>query len=229
MRIRTITAGLLALGVLTAGCTSPGTPENTLPTRRVEEVPASRVCGGTLLDTAAVSALERLTHSTAFDPEAVKKDHGAPEIARVMEAAFRSGDGVLNAPEDGCEISPVDSSSAFPTIVVAFIALGKAPAGTPTDEPNEMSTPGVLARASEDGAKIYFDCESRRLGTTEEHPLRLRSEVQNSVRERGEPAATRHDNLTLAHSAAVAVAKELGCAGNGGLPGTAAGLPVPGE
>ncbi|MFJ5549724.1 hypothetical protein [Streptomyces sp. NPDC093225] len=226
MRIRTITAGLLVLGVLTAGCTSPGTPQN-LPTRRVQEIPAARVCGGTLLDTAAASALERLTHSSAFDPEAVKKDHGAREIARTMEAAFRSGEGVVNAPGDRCEISPVGSSSAFPTIVVAFIALGKAPAGTPADEPNEMYTPGVVARASEDGAKVYFDCESRRLGTSVEHPLRLRSEVQNSVRERGEPAATRKDNLTLAHSAAVAVAKELGCAGNGGLPGTAAGLPAP--
>ncbi|WP_432083416.1 hypothetical protein [Streptomyces sp. WAC 04229] len=80
---------------------------------------------------------------------------------------------------------------------------------------------GELALASSRKAVVYLKCSSPRFeadGSRETTTLRV--ETSNRDEPDGSPAGLRKNNLTITHSAGLALAEALGCENNAGLPGT---------
>ncbi|MEV6953901.1 hypothetical protein [Streptomyces sp. NPDC051183] len=76
---------------------------------------------------------------------------------------------------------------------------------------------GRNALALSHQARLFFDCASARLAGLEKAvPVKASVNVLNGS-EKDDPAL-REANLAMVHSAALAMAKELGCKGGGGLP-----------
>ncbi|MFD9356504.1 hypothetical protein [Streptomyces sp. NPDC060031] len=76
---------------------------------------------------------------------------------------------------------------------------------------------GRNALALSHQARLFFDCASTRLaGLDKTVPIRASVNVSNGSEE--DDPALREANLAIAHSAALAMVKELGCKDNGGLP-----------
>ncbi|MFF4643686.1 hypothetical protein [Streptomyces sp. NPDC001389] len=73
---------------------------------------------------------------------------------------------------------------------------------------------------------LDYDCVSPRVGSTPEVPLRIRLLFQERWAASKGEAVLRPDYLAIAHSAALAVAKELRCVDDGGLPARAEDLPA---
>ncbi|MFD8147970.1 hypothetical protein [Streptomyces sp. NPDC059708] len=128
-------------------------------------------------------------------------------------------------PQSTCQISGQPAKSRLATARVRFTAYSLL-AGDPADFPG-VSDRGV--RVSTREKKIVYldyDCVSPRVGSTQEVPLRIRLRFQDRWQSsKGDPAL-RPDYLTATHSAALAVAKELRCVDDGGLPARAEELPA---
>ncbi|MFG2984781.1 hypothetical protein ACGFYQ_26595 [Streptomyces sp. NPDC048258] len=78
---------------------------------------------------------------------------------------------------------------------------------------------GRGAWADADKAVVYVDCISPKLpGADGATPAVLAVRAWNRTFPQGDAAKYREANLALAHAASVALAKELGCRDNGGLP-----------
>ncbi|MEU8433975.1 hypothetical protein AB0F18_13820 [Streptomyces sp. NPDC029216] len=73
---------------------------------------------------------------------------------------------------------------------------------------------------------LEYDCVSSRVGSTRDIPLRIRLLFHEQWEASKGETILRPDYLTITHSAALAVAKELQCADDGGLPPRAEELPA---
>ncbi|MFE4916614.1 hypothetical protein ACFRCX_34515 [Streptomyces sp. NPDC056652] len=80
---------------------------------------------------------------------------------------------------------------------------------------------GKRALAGFDSSTLYFECVSSQMDGSDELPARINARSRLSGPEGWEvedTRATREAHLTVLHAAALAVAKELGCENDGGLP-----------
>ncbi|MBT2456109.1 hypothetical protein [Streptomyces sp. ISL-86] len=73
---------------------------------------------------------------------------------------------------------------------------------------------------------MAFDCVSSRVGSTRDIPLRITAVFKDRWDKSNGDAALGGDYLAIAHSAGLALAKELGCENNGELPDGAEALPA---
>ncbi|MFJ1589717.1 hypothetical protein ACIOD0_05590 [Kitasatospora albolonga] len=76
---------------------------------------------------------------------------------------------------------------------------------------------GREAVANTRWASLYFECVSPQLEKSDRFPARIRGGLGNA-KIRGNAVEDLVANLTVLHAASLAVAKELECEGNGGLP-----------
>lgn len=216
-------AGLALIGMAAVGCSS-GPPEPAV--RDVEPVRLStaQVCAG-LFPAEGGRALERALESTTFLLRDEKMNPTVGAVAQAMEDAYRSGAKIRDMPTRTCQISGVPTNSYFHTARVRFTAYSFH-AGEPADLPG-VSDRGV--RVSTRRHKIVYldyDCVSFRIGSTQDVPLRIKLMFQEQWDASKGDEALRPDYLTATHSAALAVAKELRCVDDGGLPARAADLPA---
>ncbi|GAA0281151.1 hypothetical protein GCM10010302_18660 [Streptomyces polychromogenes] len=215
--------GLVMLGVAAAACSS-SSPKPSLFATEPPKLSIAQVCAG-LFPAQGGKALERVLESTIFvaRDEELNPDVGA--VAQAMEDAYRSGVNIRDMPTRTCQISAVPTSSYFHTARLRFTAYSLN-AGEPADFPG-VSDRGV--RVSTRERKIVYldyDCVSPRVGSTQDIPLRIRLLFQDRWQaSKGDPVL-RPDYLAVTHSAALAVAKELRCVGDGGLPARAEDLPT---
>ncbi|WP_137989074.1 hypothetical protein [Streptomyces vilmorinianum] len=77
---------------------------------------------------------------------------------------------------------------------------------------------GREAHAGFKRAYLFLECVSPRLKGSEEVPVRIRGRVDLDKPWPPDTVATREANLTVLHSVARAIVKELGCENNAGLP-----------
>ncbi|MEU6882644.1 hypothetical protein [Streptomyces sp. NPDC046712] len=76
---------------------------------------------------------------------------------------------------------------------------------------------GIRASVGTKRAYVWFSCESSRLSGSEQAPAYILASVELSRAPKGEVGALQDANAGVLHSSARAVAKELDCAGDGGL------------
>ncbi|MEU9377380.1 hypothetical protein AB0D94_26920 [Streptomyces sp. NPDC048255] len=106
-----------------------------------------------------------------------------------------------------------------------FTAYSKH-AALPADLPGVGAGDAHLSVRRKD-VDLTFDCVSSRVGSTQDIPLQITVAFQARTGESEGEAVPAQDYRAVTHSAALAVAKELGCVNDGGLPADAAGLPEP--
>ncbi|MFJ2675275.1 hypothetical protein [Streptomyces sp. NPDC087525] len=93
--------------------------------------------------------------------------------------------------------------------------------GTDHAEDQRLYRLGKRALAGSERSYLYFECVSPQIDGSDEQPARIDavSRLANvGSWEVEDTRATREAHLTVLHAAALAVAKELGCENNGGLP-----------
>ncbi|MFD3720243.1 hypothetical protein [Streptomyces sp. NPDC058674] len=215
---------LVVLGTVAAGCSTGGS-EQPAPAAEPQKVPVAQVCTG-LFPAAGGEALERVLGSTEFRIRDAQKNPGVRAVAQAMEDAYRAGARVRDMPEATCEVAGEPKGSRFATARVRFTAFSKN-AADPAD------LPGVGARDPRvwtESKQLYltYDCVSPRVGSTQAVPLQIRVLVHAQGGGNEGEAGPGQDQLTVIHSAALSVARDLGCANNAGLPEQAQNLPKPG-
>lgn len=218
--------GLIVLGVLASGCSSPEPEE---PVREPRVVAATGVCGGTLFPAGAGPSLERVLESSKFVIRDEGKDVSTAESAKMLEDAYRSGKDVRDKPTADCDIDGearlVGDYKRYVSALVRFKAFSKKAWNSGVGE--KVYDEGVLVTGRTRQRSIEFDCVSARVGSTAEIPLRITVTFMNQFAEGADDeAALVNDYLLLAHAAGLSMSKELGCANNGGLPDRPEGLPA---
>ncbi|MEV7728297.1 hypothetical protein AB0P15_26610 [Streptomyces sp. NPDC087917] len=210
--------GLTVLVLVSSGCAAtPGASDEGTAPKKPEEVPVGRICGGTLFSPEGGKALERLMSANRFQLSKPGSTNGADEVAKVLQAAYRAGADVVNMPNVSCEIRgvrDVEGLGRYPSARVRFNPASKHADGSGAD------ISGVTVDRVDTSHTVAFDCVSSRIGSTSTVPLRITADfVGWGTKDRAADPAAAPDYLVVIHSAARAVAKELGCENGGGLPG----------
>ncbi|MFF8268780.1 hypothetical protein ACF059_15455 [Streptomyces sp. NPDC016562] len=181
-----------------------------------------QVCAGLFTDEGG-KALERALASTQFEIWDEKKNPDVRAVAQMMEDAYRAGRKIKNMPQPVCEMVGRPTETGVATARVMFTAYSKH-AGDPADFPG-VGDSGVRVRMEQKRVYLSYDCVSSRVGSTQEIPLRIKLLFQERWDASKGEDVLRPDYLAITHSAALAVAKELRCANDGGLPARAVDLP----
>ncbi|WP_267841740.1 hypothetical protein [Streptomyces antarcticus] len=190
---------LVAGAVLIAGCGA----DTEAPRRPAKQaiVATGDGCPG-LLDAAAGEAMERVLQSSYLIPD----DDQAVSAAAMAQAV-----------ED---LAPVP----------VCLATGQVGAGGRVGEirlrpgPDGELGKGVRVTNRENARAIAFDCESPRVWG--DGSRRVTTTFEDQWERVSRKAELGNDYLLIAHSAARALARELGCRDGGGLPEQAAALPA---
>ncbi|MGW2681175.1 hypothetical protein [Streptomyces sp. NPDC001436] len=185
----------------------------------VTRVAADHVCAG-LFPGDGGRALERVLESKEFLLRNEKRDPDVRAVAQVMENAYRSGDKIRQMPQSTCEVAASGGDRYIPSAMVRFTASSKRDAF-------DLGGRGVqVSTRQRKLVYLEYDCVSPRVGSTPDIPLRVRVLFQEQWQESKGEDVLRPDYLAITHSAALAVAKELRCVDDGGLPVRAVDLPA---
>ncbi|MGE7385364.1 hypothetical protein ACQKM2_07760 [Streptomyces sp. NPDC004126] len=217
----------LAVGLVVCAMEFAGSPgserETAAQVREPPRLSTGQVCAG-LFPGEGGKALERVLQSTTFEPRDGEGNPDVREVARVMEDAYRSGREIRWMPQAECEVRGVAQGGRIPSLRVRFTADSKL------DEFREEREPGVsVSTGLRKRVYLSYECVSPRAGSTRDAPLEIAVFFHERRDESEGAAVLRPDHLALTHSAALAVAKELRCADDGGLPARAEQLPAAGQ
>ncbi|MFG2665740.1 hypothetical protein ACGFY6_16010 [Streptomyces sp. NPDC048387] len=209
---------MILFAAATVAC-SGGTAERPAPVPTVTRVAADQVCAG-LFPGDGGRALERVLESKEFLLRNEKRDPDVRDVAQAMENAYRSGDKIRQMPQSTCEVAGSEGRQYIPSAMVRFTASSKR-------DRFDLGGQGLQVSTRERKlVYLEYDCVSPRVGSTPDIPLRVRVLFQEQWQESKGEDVLRPDYLAITHSAALAVAKELRCADDGGLPARAAELPA---
>ncbi|GAA3835379.1 hypothetical protein ACFS5L_36530 [Streptomyces phyllanthi] len=196
---------LLAVAVLLVGC--GGGNEDSSDKQPVK---AADLCEGNL-SAKAGAAVELITGTKEFQPmDLASVKRGAEEIVSDYQTGSTFED------RDACLIYK-SGTSALVDIRVRFSLDDGRFLSTSGDAPS-VKTYGMgrKALASPRKAVLYIECSSAKM--SESSPALLRGELLNRDEPEGDAEELRRANLTVLHSVALALTKELGCADDAGLP-----------
>ncbi|MFF4474016.1 hypothetical protein ACFYZ3_31250 [Streptomyces sp. NPDC001599] len=202
-------AGSLLLGA--TGCGGEGDEEGVPDDYKV--VAGTQLCGGSAVSADAAKALKVITGSSRF--EASGDEYSIEQAATLLATMY-------NTPHDRggdiCRIyTPLDTPDF--DLRVTWSQVDPDAKGSPASKFTELKM-GERTLAAADKADIQFGCKSGKVaGTGEVAHLEvgvehwaMPTEPEDNVR------ALKEAYATVAHSFALAMAKELGCKNNGGLP-----------
>lgn len=211
--IRRGVLGATAAVALLAGAVGCGGDEKSRAEEAWEQsVPPTELCGGTAVSARAGKALELITGSSRF--EASGRTSTVADAAQDLSDQFTSS---FTGHGDVCRIfTPV----GVPDVVqleITWRMSGSAPEGGPGSRYAELDM-GELAGTAPDRAFVTFACRSEELSGVA--PAHVDTDVNFGAvptEPTGDVEALKDAYATVAHSFALAMAKELGCENNGGL------------
>jgi hypothetical protein len=204
-------AGSLLLGA--TGCGGGGDAENAGKARTGNEaVAGTQLCGGDALSPDAAEALKVITGSPRFAASA--EEYTLEQAAVNLVNTFPGTDFF----EDVCRVYTPPGTPDF-ELRITWGLVGGPPTGTPAPKFTVLKM-GQLAATSEGRAYIRFACRSDRLSdatrlahieiTVERARLPNNFDVETDV--------LKDAYATVAHSVSLAMARELRCEDDGGLP-----------
>lgn len=214
-----LAAGALA-AVLATGCTAGdgdagGRDVNGAPSSSGAGVAAGAVCHGLFAGDAGkalAAALGTGTFARSTDTDSVGAAAG-----KLAEEPVAGGSAWRE--RRMCTLyKDTDSKVAELTVDAERVlpAVADAPRKAPDAAAYEL---GRRAWADPNKAAVFVDCVSPRLAGSEGgSPAVVSVSAWNRTSPRGDTAAYREANLAMAHAAALALVKELGCKGAAGLP-----------
>ncbi|MFF1411149.1 hypothetical protein ACFVX6_15370 [Streptomyces sp. NPDC058289] len=215
-------AALAALAVLVAtiaGCgSSDPEPKPSRSSKQRPEVERTEACPGLITDAAGEALMHVLQSSQVVNNAA--QTVGVAAMGKALEEAYREGAGPRELTAPVCTIT--GSVGLGKRVGEIRIAAGSAAPG----DPGAAGT-GVRVVRADKQRGVSFDCVSTRVGSTRAVPLRITASYEDKYQNSKGDAALGEDYLVLAHSAALAIARESGCENTGGLPAEAAAFPKP--
>ncbi|GGZ75913.1 hypothetical protein GCM10010371_39650 [Streptomyces subrutilus] len=208
-------AAFLVGGMLLVGCSGGAEPAG--PPEQAE-VSAGGACPEGMLNPDAVSGVERVTGTNRFQRPDAGENPGVTWVAGVLARGYAKDRGSLGG--RACEVTPSDEKNRR-RVSVSFEIQGVLQR---TGEQSESGKGyyweyalGRNALALSDRAKLFFDCASARLAGADT-AVPVAASVTVSHGSDGDDPRLREANLAVVHSAARALAAELGCKDGGGLP-----------
>jgi hypothetical protein len=204
--LATAVAGLLCLGA--TGCGGDGDEEAA-----DEAVAGTQLCGGDAVSAQASKALKVITGSSRFGTTAEKST--VARAATNLVAAFPAPTG---GRDDVCRIYTADGTPDV-TIRVTWGLADGPPTGTPAPDFTLLKM-GERTLAAANRASVQFACRSARLShSSRVAHIRIGVEHWDVPKEpEGDVEALKDAYATVAHSVSLAMAKELRCEKDGGLP-----------
>ncbi|WP_031156987.1 hypothetical protein [Streptomyces xanthophaeus] len=212
---------VLVVLVVTSTACSAGKPEVSASPSASPVYSADRICAG-LFPGEGGKALERVLGSTQFK---VRDEEDNPDVqaaAQQLEDAYRAGAAIRDMSHPRCEVAAQPGKPHVRRLIVDFVPLSRH-----IQKSEDFLGPddkGVRVSAGVKHVSLGFDCVSSRAASTEEIPLRISVQLTEQGTRKGD-AVLAQDYRAITHGAALAVAEELGCVNDGGLPARAAGLP----
>ncbi|MGW6775621.1 hypothetical protein ACWGBX_35095 [Streptomyces sp. NPDC055037] len=196
----------LALGVAACGGSDDEEPQYI----GIEEV-----CDGIFSGDTANAAERMIGDKTVSGTR-----HDALEnIASSIKDLYADGQDI-NRAGDSCEISGKDREAGGMDIRFGLYKAEDA-LSLLHGADQRLYRLGKRAAVGSERSKLYFECASPGIRGSDKQPARIYaiSRLANiGSWEVEDTRATREAHLTVLHAAALAVAKELGCENNGGLP-----------
>ncbi|MEU9921792.1 hypothetical protein AB0H51_10930 [Streptomyces griseoluteus] len=208
--LSTTVAGSLFLGA--TACGGDG-DKNGLP-KDYKVVAGTQLCGGNAISADASKSLKVITGSSRF--EASSKESTVVEAAANLALATPA---LTSGSEDICRVfTPIGSTPHFNLRVTWSLAEG-APKGTPSPKFTVLKM-GEETLAGTEKAYVFFACQSDKLvGSLGEAHIVIGVERGGMPRDpQDNVKALKNAYATVAHSFSLAMAKELRCDKNGGLP-----------
>lgn len=207
-----VVAGSLFFGA--TGCGGGGEVDGTPKTPKDYKVVAgTQLCGGKAVSADASRALKVITGTSRF--EASGEEYTVAQAARALIEAFPVP---TVGREDACRVyTPIGTPDFDLRITWRLVD------GAPTDPPAPNFTVlkmGERTVAAANKAYVQFACRSERLlRSSRVGHIRIGVEHWAVPREpEGDVEALKDAYATVAHSVSLAMAKELRCEKNGGLP-----------
>ncbi|MEV4342039.1 hypothetical protein [Streptomyces sp. NPDC049590] len=203
-----VMTGSLFLGV--TGCGGDGDDDHLPEDYKV--VAGTRLCGGHAVSADAARALKVITGSSRF--EASGEEYSVAQAATEIAEAFPAP----TLTKDLCRVYMPIGTPDFVLRITWGLEEG-APTGAPDPDFTVLKM-GERAVAGVDNAYVFFACRSPRLNELA-GPAHLAVNVRHWGMPKppeGDVRALKNAYATVAHSFSLAMAKELRCEKNGGLP-----------
>ncbi|MCW8122424.1 hypothetical protein ACN6LC_006069 [Streptomyces violaceoruber] len=213
---RPVRGGLLSAalaGSLLLGATGCGGEEDKdgIPDD-YKVVAGTQLCGGNAVSADAAKALKVITGSSRF--EASGEEYSVELAATVLATMY-------NAPGSrGGDVCRIYTPLGTPDFDLRVTWRQVDPDATGSPSKFTLLKMGEQTLAAADKAYVQFGCKSDKVaGTSEVGHLEVGVERWGMPTEpEGNVEALKDAYATVAHSFSLAMAKELGCADNGGLP-----------
>lgn len=202
-------AGSLFLGA--TGCGGDGEGDGTPKDYKV--VAGTQLCGGDAVSADASKALKVITGSSRY--EASAKRYTVAQAAADLVEAFWDPERYRG---DVCRVHTPIGTPDF-ELRITWRRVDGAPTGTPAPKFTVLKM-GERALAAADNANVQFACRSDKLaGSSGVAHIVIGVERGGMPKEpEGDIKALKDAYATVAHSFSLAMAKELRCEKNGGLP-----------
>ncbi|WP_244173817.1 hypothetical protein [Streptomyces recifensis] len=202
-------AGSLLLGA--TGCGGDG-DEDGLP-KDYKVVAGTQLCGGNAISTEASKALKTITGASRF--EASSKEYTVAQAASALASAYPGSTvGGTNA----CRIFTPIGTPPF-KLAITWRLADSAPSDDPASPKFTVLKMGEETLAGTEQAYVFFACQSDKLGAAGEAHIVIGVERGGMPRDpQDNIKALKNAYATVAHSFSLAMAKELRCDKNGGLP-----------
>ncbi|MFI2368867.1 hypothetical protein [Streptomyces sp. NPDC018833] len=138
-------------------------------------------------------------------------------MADAVQSGYESGRSWSYA-DELCSVSPKGSGiSGQASLRFSIYAPGDIGTGRRAEGERAYAM-GTEAEAGPRGARLYFECVSPRLKGSRERPARVLGAFRLHSGLEKDSEEHREAGLTVVHTASLAVAEELKCEDNGGLP-----------
>ncbi|MEU3729327.1 hypothetical protein AB0E81_07940 [Streptomyces sp. NPDC033538] len=201
-------AGSLLLGA--TGCGGDGDDDGAPDDYKI--VAGTQLCGGDAMSADASKALKVITGSARF--EASAEEYTVKQAAADLVGSYP----LPTVPEDACRVFTPRGTPDF-NLRITWRLADKAPVGDPAAPKFTALKMGEETLAAADMAYVRFPCRSDKLGSSDDVRIVIGVEHRAVPTEpEGNVEALKDAYATVAHSFSLAMAKELRCEKNGGLP-----------
>ncbi|WP_137233685.1 hypothetical protein [Streptomyces sp. BPSDS2] len=197
-------AGALAFGAV--GCSTG----DEVPKGDDKSVAGTRLCGGTAVSAEAASSLRTITRSSRFERSDEKST-----VAYAANSLSREFTSSLTTDGDICQVFAIGAALSDRLEVTWELTDGR-----PVRDLASKFTVlrmGERALTAVDAGSVQFACRSEKLPGSQPAHIDINVERWSPEDPEGDPEKLKDAYATVAHSFALAMAKELGCENDGGL------------